>query len=123
VKRTKWEYHVLIRDLLDERASVDAFAEVRALGEHGWELVSVHYLTAYAPSLEPPRVEAPRLEEDDVIGRVRKRLNGTLSRMGSTNGLHETNGGARVDVAAPPEPRIDALPEARLEAWFKRPLD
>jgi hypothetical protein len=37
--------------------------------------------------------------------------------------LHETNGGARVDVAAPPEPRIDALPEARLEAWFKRPLD
>jgi hypothetical protein len=116
VKRTRWEYHVLMRDLIDEAAGADAFAEVRALGENGWELVSVNYLTAYAPSLEPHRAE------DDVIERMRKRLNGTLGRTSyaTTTAARPTNGRAGVETHAPPT-RIDALPETRLEAWFKRP--
>jgi hypothetical protein len=133
MKRPKWEYHVLIRDLLDERATVDAITEVRRLGNDGWELVSVNYLTAYAESLEPPRVEPSRLEEprfeEDVIARVRKRLNGRLGRMGYTPAppapvapvAPATNGGVDVVVDTPP-PRIDVLPETRLEAWFKRPV-
>jgi hypothetical protein len=131
VKQTKWEYHVLIRDLVEEGASADAFAEVRRLGESGWELVSVNYLTAYAPSLEPAGVAAA--DEADVMARVRKRLNVTLARAGyvpATNGAtgaaHATssngNGNGNGAVAAAPSPvRIDALPETRLEAWFKRP--
>jgi hypothetical protein len=136
MKRAKWEYHVLIRDLLDERATVDAFTEVRRLGEDGWELVSVNYLTAYAPSIDPPRVEQSRIQqprvEADVIARFRKRLNGTFERMGyapATTAPHapahassvSTNGSVDVEVSPPP-PRIDVLPETRLEAWFKRPV-
>jgi hypothetical protein len=120
VKRTRWEYHVLMSDLVDEAAIADAFTDVRRLGEDGWELVSVNYLTAYAPSLEPARTE------EDVLAKVRKRFNGTLGKMGyaptatqvRTNGNGNSNG-ALEPAAAPP--RIDALPETRLEAWFKRP--
>lgn len=124
VERTKWEYHVLMSDLIDQRATADAFAEVRRLGENGWELVSVDYLTAYAPSLEPPRID------DDVMARVRKRLNGAFGRMAYSSASKEewAKGRAEAEVEveteaeahAPPQ-RIDALPETRLEAWFKRP--
>jgi hypothetical protein len=127
VKQTKWEYHVLIRDLVEEGASADAFAEVRRLGESGWELVSVNYLTAYVPSVEPTLVA----DEADVMARVRKRLNVTLARAGyvpATNGTtgaahsgSSTGNGNGAGAAAPSPVRIDALPETRLEAWFKRP--
>jgi hypothetical protein len=122
VKRTRWEYHVLMSDLVDEAAIADAFTDVRRLGEDGWELVSVNYLTAYAPSLEPARAD------EDVLAKVRKRFNGTFGKMGyaptatqvRASGNGNGNGSGAVEAPAAP-PRIDALPETRLEAWFKRP--
>lgn len=116
MKRTRWEYHVLMSDLVDETTIADAFTDVRRLGEDGWELVSVNYLTAYAPSLGPARVE-----EEDVLARVRKRLNGKFGKTSDAATAHAwTNGNGGVDAPAAPH-RIDALPETRLEAWFKRP--